>query len=114
MVKTQIDPENTIRGDQYQIIQITCEITGEICECGGHCSCCKIAEAEANHEIVHENLGLFPTQEFIRNGVAGKRNWNNSFYEFESVESLKKSLDNSGWLSKLEKYTELPDGVQEQ
>ena len=116
MVKHQYEgkegAKESIWYEKFQTKTVTCDITGETCREGECCIGCKIAETYVLKERENDLLGLFPTEDHEQRGVKCKTNWNNSFYEFNSVESLKNSTEYPQWVDKLNHLKELKEEVK--
>lgn len=88
----------------------TCDITGDTCY-DGCCNSCHVAKKHENDEIYSDLIGLFPIVEHIKNGITLHRNYNNSFIEIDSLESLNVVM-NEGWINKLKVSETLPDEIK--
>jgi len=104
MVDAQLNgPEGALKNiysDRYQTISVTCNITESDCwreDCRG----CHIAEEYVKKSVQDDTEGLLPILDFEYKGVKCKRNYNNSFCEFKSLEEFKQAFEESAWIYRL-------------
>ena len=66
-------------------------------------------------ELFEDFAGLFPTEDFEKNGIKSKRNFNGAFYEFSTLVDVQAAFDGSdesGWMKQLNPFDVLPDGTK--